>query len=409
MSILIVGLSTRAIAESAVRGDHRIVTLDYFGDQDQRALVENYALQRDFALPFSAAGLLQASHCLDSEAVVYISNLENHPQVVEELARGRVLLGNAPGVLQRVRDWRTLRTLCREQGIPCPATLFPGEEKDAGFFGRSDASLKPGRWLRKPVRSGGGHGIRPWAGEPLDEDHILQAYVEGKPASAAFVADGRTCVLLGLTEQLIGRRELGAQDSTWCGNILPLSVPASERQALVGSVRATVEKLSRTYGLRGVNGVDFVLGRDEGGRPVPYLLEVNPRYTASMELVEWAYGLEIFDLHVRSFRGELPSFSLEDNSHRPGYCGKAIVYARQDVRVPETAGWRAKGRRDIPFPGEQIEAGHPICTVLAQGESRDDCWRRLLRAAEAVYREVTSSRGGCPEHLEAGEQPVPAQ
>ena len=38
MKILIVGLSTRAIAESAVRGDHRIVTLDYFGDRDQRAL-----------------------------------------------------------------------------------------------------------------------------------------------------------------------------------------------------------------------------------------------------------------------------------------------------------------------------------------------------------------------------------
>jgi predicted ATP-grasp superfamily ATP-dependent carboligase len=46
--ILVVGLSTRAIAESAVRGGHRVVTLDYFGDRDQRALVENHALLRDF-------------------------------------------------------------------------------------------------------------------------------------------------------------------------------------------------------------------------------------------------------------------------------------------------------------------------------------------------------------------------
>ena len=102
--ILITGLSTRAIAESAVRGGHRVITLDYFGDRDQRALVENHALLRDFGLPFSAEGLLQASRRLDFEAVVYISNLENHPEVVEELARERILLGNGPVVLRQVRD-----------------------------------------------------------------------------------------------------------------------------------------------------------------------------------------------------------------------------------------------------------------------------------------------------------------
>ncbi|MCD6554396.1 MAG: hypothetical protein J7M16_10340, partial [Anaerolineae bacterium] len=54
----------------------------------------------------------------------------------------------------------------------------------------------------------------------------------------------------------------------------------------------------------------------------------------------------------------------------------------------ETSGWREKGRRDIPFPGEKIAARHPICTVLAQGETRDECWRRLLVAVEMVRREV---------------------
>ncbi len=77
--------------------------------------------------------------------------------------------------------------------------------------------------------------------------------------------------------------------------------------------------------------------------------------------------------------------------HRPGFYGKGIVYAREDVVMPQTAGWRAKGRRDVPFPGEKIEVRHPICTVLAQGKSRDECWSRLLTAAEAVWREVAKS------------------
>jgi predicted ATP-grasp superfamily ATP-dependent carboligase len=379
--ILVVGLSTRAIAESAVRSGHQIVTLDYFGDRDQRALVENVALRRDLGFPFSAAALLRASRRLDFQAVIYVSNLENHPDVVEELARGRVLLGNAPVVLRQVRDWRTLRTFCREAGIPHPTTLLPGEEKQA------DPTI---RWLRKPVRSGGGHGVRFWAGERLDEAHVLQAYVKGQPASAVFVADGRRCVLLGLTEQLVGREELGGRGFTWCGNILPLSLPAPEIEAVVGSVRKMAESLTRSFGLRGVNGLDFILGRDEACRPAPYLVEVNPRYTGSMELVERAYGFNVFSLHLEAMAGRLPDFSLGNREGCP-YFGKGIVYARRTVTMPETAGWRGKGRRDIPFPGERIAARRPICTALAQGETRDECWRRLLVAAEMIWQEAGNS------------------
>lgn len=373
---LIIGLSTRAIAESAMRGGYSVVTLDYFGDRDQKELVQNYSLMRDFDLGFSAEALFAASRGLDFGAFVYISNLENHPDVVEKLAAGHTLLGNDPTTLRRVRDWGTLRQVCRRQGIPVPVTLLPGEEAQADGGNR---------WLTKPMRSGGGHGISFWRGGTLGKGRILQEWIAGTACSAAFVADGRRSVLLGLTEQLIGRRELGARGFTWCGNILPLSLPELE---VTTAAQEMVQKLTRAFGLRGVNGVDFVLGRDEGGHPVPYLLEVNPRYTASMELVEWAYGLNVFGAHVRSFDGELPPFSLEENAHRPGFYGKGIVYAREDVVMPETTGWRAKGRRDIPFPGERITAGHPICTALVEGETRDQCWRRLLAAAEAVWREV---------------------
>jgi predicted ATP-grasp superfamily ATP-dependent carboligase len=372
-------LSTRAIAQSAAQGCYDVITLDYFGDRDQRALVENYALQRDFDLPFSAEALLRASRSLDFEAVVYISNLENHPLVVEALGRERRLLGNTPEVLRRVRDWRTLRAVCHEEGIPIPATLLPGEEDQA------NPAL---RWLRKPVRGGGGHGIRLWDGEPLYGNHVLQAYIEGRPASAAFVADGERSIVLGLTEQLIGQQELGAGGFGWCGNILPPADSPDDALAVLESVEVMIAALTRRFQLRGVNGIDVVVAMDDS-RPQPYLMEVNPRYTASMELLEQAYGLNIFSHHLAAMEGHLPAFSLADRlqcGHT--YFGKAIVYARRTVTIPETAGWVERGRRDIPFPGERIEAGHPVCTVLAEGESRAGCWHCLLAKATEVRREI---------------------
>ncbi len=387
--ILLVGFSTRGIAESAVRGGYNVITLDYFGDRDQKELVQNYSLMRDFDLGFSAEALLIASRSLSFVALAYVSSLENHPDVLEEMAGCRTLLGNYPATLRRARDWGTLREVCLYEGIPFPATLLPGEEPQAD---------RRKVWLTKPLRSGGGHGIVFWRGDPLGERRFLQEYIKGTPASAAFVADGQDCVLIGITEQLIGRRELGAHRFTWCGNILlpPRYFLDKGGAGVIAAVREIIRKITRVFGLRGVNGVDLVLSRDETGCLVPYLVEVNPRYTASMELMEQAYGINIFDLHVRACRGELPSFSLEESADRTDFYGKGIVYARKDVVMPETVGWKSLGRRDIPFPGEPIAARHPICTVLAQGNTRDQCWHRLRTAAEAVWREVeqTPSEGG---------------
>lgn len=393
MRILIAGLSTRAIAESAASGNRQVVTLDYFGDRDQRALVENYALLRDFELPFGAEALLQASQGLEYDALVYISNLENHPDVVAEMSRGRLLLGNDPTTLRQVRNWHVLRSFCRGAGIPVPETLLPGEEETAN----------PGAdWLVKPQHSGGGHGIKPWDGAPLAPGTLLQRRIAGLAASAAFAADGRRSVLLGLTEQLIGRPELGAEGFAWCGNLLPLAVGQREgppswsnvssprKPAAAGALLRTVaqitNQLTQKFGLRGLNGIDFVV--EQGPRHLqPVLVEVNPRYTASMELVERAYGQCMFAVHLEAMAGRLPAVELAASQDGP-FFGKGIVFARQRATAPETENWVAQGRRDIPYPGETIDAGHPVCTVLSKGDTRQECWRNLAEAADAVRREM---------------------
>lgn len=378
MVILVVGLSTRAIAESAVRGGHHVITLDYFGDRDQRALVENHSLLRDFGLPFSTQGLFRASRKLKYDAVVYVSNFENHPNVVGKLAEESVLLGNGEGVLRQVRDWRILRGFCQEEDIPFPVTLLSGEEKTA------DPAV---RWLRKPLLSGGGHGIGPWTGEPLEKTHVLQAYLEGRPVSIAFAADGQKGVIIGLTEQLIGTKELGGKEFAWCGNILPLKIDPLKKAAFIETLERIVDRLTQGFGLRGVNGLDFVVIDGPDGTPRPFLVEVNPRYTASMELLEGGYGLNVFSIHLAAMGGRLPHFSLAEHL-TGGYLGKGIVFARKTLMMPETAGWTECGRRDIPFPGDRIEAGRPVCTVLAEGMEREICLKNLLGGIEAVRREI---------------------
>lgn len=384
------------MAESAARAGGRVVAVDFFGDRDQARAAESYALRRDLGLPATAAGLARAARRLGATAVIYGANLENHPGTLAALARSCEVLGNEAAVVRRVRDWRVLRRFCAEAGIACPTTLVAGEESYARDTG--------GVWLRKRVRSGGGHGMGRWDGAPLDRAHLLQEEVAGRPASAAFVADGRSACLFALSEQLHGDGALGARGFAWCGNILPFAAggdaaPGDARDAaerLRAAVAEMATSLTRRFGLRGVNGLDLVIAEGAGGELVPFLVEVNPRFTASMELAERLYGLNVFTLHLEGCAGRLPPVVAAGESPAAGFYGKAVVFAPQAVVTPDTSPWLdetigGSGAQrahpavgDIPRSGARIAVGHPVCTVFAAAPDHDACLAALHKAAATI-------------------------
>jgi uncharacterized protein len=373
---LLIGVSTRALADSAVAGNHRVVALDFFGDRDKSGRAPGYSLKRDWGLDFSPANLLIASREIDYQSVVYTSNLENYPEVVAAFERNGDVLGNSPESLKEVRRWRILRRFCSENSILTPKTLLPGEEIQAG---------EDKNWLVKSERSGGGHGIRPWQGEALPEGHILQEAVAGKPASVLFVADGKKGRILGVTEQLIGRSHFCDADYRWCGNMIPMDVP--DDGCLWRHLETMVSSFAKRFGLRGVNGIDMMVDRTTAEKPRCFFLEVNPRYTAAMELLEQACNINIFSLHIAGAGGVLPTVSPALLRHK-SYSAKGIVFARRNLTIPQTDDWIDRQRRDIPFPGDRVAAGAPICSVFAWGDSRKSCLRRLQRAADAVRMDV---------------------
>ena len=370
MRVLIVGVSTRAAAESAAKAGFEVTALDGYADLDQHPSVRALSLSRDFGLPVSAEAIVSAARQLSSEAVVYLSNLENHPRAVDALSTGRSLWGNDSAVLRRVRDPNALASAFAERGLRAPRVL--SSQPDAHGIGT--------RWLIKPRVSGGGHGVRIWpAGEPVTRDHYLQEFIEGVPGSVVFVAAGGAGVALGISRQLIGERVFGVSGFRYCGNILSLSAEMVDRAT------ALVQALTEAFPLAGVGSIDFI-ATDAGLYPV----EVNPRWTASMELVERALGISVFGMHADACaRAELPSFDRASWLSAARVHGKAILFAREDVTVGDTSGWLADSSvRDVPHAGDQIVAGQPICTVLAVGSDVADCLAKLVERAERFYGEL---------------------
>lgn len=386
MKILLIGVSTRAMAESALKSFPRekLLTLDYFGDYDQQQQCENYSLKKTFQETFTAKNLLKASRHLSFDIVIYTSNLENYPSLVRKFQGKGLLLGNSPWTLSRVRNPGVLFPFLKRAGILYPETYL----QDRGF----KEEQKKGRiFLQKPIRSGGGFGVKfledvtfCLPGTRKKNQPLIQEYIEGLPGSALFVANGQNSVLIGLTEQLIGCREFGSKAFRYCGNILGKIWKEDKNFHLIIKLEEIITKLTKKFQLKGVNGIDFIL--KDG---IPYLLEVNPRYTAAMELVERAYNLNVMEAHMKSFEGLLPTFNLSEYLER-GYWGKAILFAERELAIPSLQKvWFERGIRDIPFEGDILSQGDPICTLFAYGRSREGCYKKLVEKATILKAELS--------------------
>jgi uncharacterized protein len=378
MRILVAGVSVRAMVESAVHSGYSVLALDAFGDRDLTVMAETHSLHRDFHARYSAQEIYNAGRQFVFDAVAYTSDLENHPEILTRLAINHRILGNPPQVVKAVRNWPLLFAKLRRAGFAAPETIFRGDERE----------LDPKRrWLIKPLLSGGGHGVAFLQTErPLDNRYMLQEFLPGKPRSISFIANGRECVVIGITEQLIGLRQFGAQGFRYCGNLLPCpeAIDPIAGKRILDQARELAAFLTKEFGLAGANGIDVIWDGDRIS-----LLEVNPRYSASMELIERAYGLPIFHLHAQALMNEaLPDFRLEEKWTTGNFFGKAILFAEKETMAPDTRSWHSRNLRDIPDSMERLPQSGPICTILAAQPTYDNTYDELIRQAEILRQEI---------------------
>lgn len=367
MRLLILGASARAAAVSAVRAGLEPIGIDLFADLDLSAIAPSDRIPADVypeGLEALAAGRSAAPW-------IYTGALENHPALVDRIAAARPLWGIAGPALRAARDPIGLAGLLRDAGLPyLEVRLEPPANSDR----------RP--WLVKPIASAGGREVRPYNGQAGRPGSVYyQRWIAGPALAAIAVADGSETRLLGITGHWFDEAGQGDQppDFTYRGSIGPWPVAAT--------VRERVDRLCRTLaegiGLIGLFGVDFIL--KDG---VPWPLEVNPRYTASVEVLELALGRSFLDEHRRASDPDVstPAIFPAPGGDRPTVVGKRIIYADGPCRFPEirprrptTDPFAIPRIADVPAAGTRFETGQPVLTLIESGPSIAACRARLER------------------------------
>lgn len=204
----------------------------------------------------------------------------------------------------------------------------------------------------------------------LEEELVIQEFVKGIPASVSVMATGEQARSVAVNEQLIGVSWLSSLPFAYCGNITPFKVEYE------GEMKRIAEELVLEFGLLGSNGVDF-LATDAG----PVVLEINPRFQGSLDTVEMATGLNLFEAHAGCFRGELPE-------KKPPRCfaARGVLYSDRELFIDQALMDIILRERsaDVPSLGAVVEPDGPLTSLFACASTRKEALSGLERGVKRI-------------------------
>ena len=340
------------LAHMAKNAGYDVVVIDCFADTDTQA----YSLEciRVKALSVNqikpAVCLLKSKYTLTY--AMYGSGFEHYFSSLEYLHQNIKVLGNTVDVFSSIQNKTYFFSKLKQLIIPFPDISFQAPEDDKG-------------WLVKPMKGEGGLGIKKYLGlaEPLDSCY-WQRFIKGISMSALFVADGSNFKMCGFHKQQV--TSVSKSDFVFSGII---SQPELNDE-IKNQLNIWIASLVAEFGLKGLNSMDFILKNDRC-----YILEINPRPSASMQL----YDEGLVERHIDSCLQK----TLETIPNLKEYRAYQVVFAETDTIIKKEFQWLA-WLVDRPQIGALIHTGYPICSIIARGKSEQQVLDKLLLKQQLV-------------------------
>ena len=416
-NLLLMGIDTRPMVNSALKLDYKTFSISYFKTVD-------------FKMPYAE------KHVLDQESVISCGRFEENysPDKLLELSKDFLLQNNDENEIDKIvlttginaknfsGKFRKFRKIVRgNKNTECVENKFKFYNKLKNKF-NVPLTFQPSdvwelneilqqytnnQFILKPIQGSGGLGIFLLNNESCDElkqvneicqnisleNYILQEHIEGTNVSSSVLSSHNDRKNL-INSRLITEHDLGNESYEYSGNILPLDENSFRMfngtrtnsddgntkninfNELNAEMKNTSEDLIRQFKLIGSNGVDYILDKD-GELEV---IEINPRFQGTYELVENVLGINLLNAHIQACEGE-----IIDIPNPSKYSIKKIIYARKQVNIGNL---NIPNVYDIPYEGVKIEKDQPLVTIISSNEDLKTAIDDAKIAEDEVYKNI---------------------
>ncbi|MFI3190015.1 hypothetical protein BCS42_07230 [Crenothrix sp. D3] len=348
------------LAQTAKNAGLQPLVIDLFADLDTQSYAADFKQLTALTIDCLTPALDYFVNHYGVTQLVYGSGFEQHPDSLRYLQSRFTLLGNSAETFIRLQNPVDFFAVLNQLNIPTPETSFVAPDN-------------PQNWLIKPTRGQGGVGIQRWnANLGLHADVYWQKYQAGSQHSVLFLADGQHLQIIGFNTQWTVQDYSFPRAAWECSNGAPRRAEKkwndSEEFIFAGIINhcdldAThkaqitdwLTKLVPAFELTGLNSLDFIHAEGKN-----YVLEINPRPPASMQ----CYDADLLRRHIMTASPLKDWQSCLQPPIQSGYTGYQIIYAEQDIQIPNGYRWE-NGVMDIPVAGAICKTGQPICSIIA--------------------------------------------
>ena len=408
-NLLLMGIDTRPMVNSALKLDYKTFSISYFKTVD-------------FKVPYAE------KHVLDQESAISCGRFEENysPDKLLELSKDFLLQNNDENEIDKIvlttginaknfsGEFKKFRKIVRgNKNTECVENKFKFYNKLKNKF-NVPLTFQPSdvwelneilqqytnnQFILKPIQGSGGLGIFLLNNESCDElkqvneicqnisleNYILQEHIEGTNVSSSVLSSQNDRKNL-INSRLITEHDLGNESYEYSGNILPLDENSfrmfNDNQTEINAdelndeMKDTSEDLIKQFNLIGSNGVDYILDKDGKLK----IIEINPRFQGTYELVENSLDINLLDAHIKACEGE-----IIDIPNPSQYSIKKIIYARKQVNIGNL---NIPNVYDIPYEGVKIEKDQPLVTIISSNENLKTAIDDAKIAEDEVYKNI---------------------
>ena len=413
-NLLLMGIDTRPMVNSALKLDYKTFSISYFKTVD-------------FKMPYAE------KHVLNQESVISCGRFEDNysPEKLLELSEDFLIRNDDEDEIDKIvlttginaknfnGKFRNFRKIVRgNKNTECVENKFEFYKKMKNKF-NVPLTFQPSdvdetyeilqqhpnnQFILKPLQGSGGLGIFLLNNESCNknndtnqilqnisyENYILQEYIEGINVSSSVLSSHDEQKNL-VNTRLITEHDLGNDTFEYSGNILPLDENSlsmfNNNRTNIGRKNFNIEELNeemknisedliRQFKLLGSNGVDYILDSDDELK----VIEINPRFQGTYELVENALGINLLDAHIKACEGEIIEIPNPNQ-----YSIKKIIYARKQVLIGNL---NIPNVFDIPYKGVKIEKDQPLVTIISSNKNIKTANEDIKIAENEVYKNI---------------------
>ncbi len=381
--LLLIGINTRSMLNSALKLNYEIYTTSYFSTSDMPTIKNQKIILNEkydescglFEDNFNSENILEISKDYIDEVDYIIPISGVSPSDFKKKDQKKILgTTDVESIENKYKFYKKIKN-----SILTPETFKIKDIADAFEINKNYPETK---FILKPLKGSGGYNINLLSEdiELNNEEYIIQEYIDGINLSSSILANENNMRILTHSRLLTVNDISESNSFKYIGNILPLTkqsiiTETKDIKEITNKQEIICEELAKKFNLIGSNGIDYIL--NENGL---YALEINPRLQGTYECIEKSFGINMLDAHIKTCQGqtiEIPKAKY--------YSYKKIIYSPTRMKYNEI---NENNIFDLPHVGSITEKGEPLLTIIDKDKDFEKLYKKVEKTSLNVEKQT---------------------